>query len=206
MNRLASQMRAAWDRGDICLHPTDSIPGLSFNPASTKGYHHFLQIKKRATTKGFVTLASSWERAISFWQPLPPVWNAILESIWPAPLSVVWEAREGISDLLFPKGERHLCIRVPVLPEWMELFLEDLPHPFPSTSVNDTGNPPIVDWYDAETWLKQRSSAFFCPEIPKPKVSGTGPSTVIQPTGKGLHFNILRQGIFDTKNIKSLKL
>ena len=68
----AEAFLGAFQQGRTCLHPTDSVPGLTFDPTSASAIENFFSVKGRGE-KGFVCLSSSLETALNFWQPLPGV-------------------------------------------------------------------------------------------------------------------------------------
>ena len=43
----------AYHRGFVCLHPTDTVPGLTFNPESLIGQQRIQALKKTSRRKSF---------------------------------------------------------------------------------------------------------------------------------------------------------
>lgn len=128
---------AAFARGLLCLHPTDTLVGLTSN-----SYAALCTYKQRPRQHGYVHLAADFASACRYWQPLPAGWRARLPQLWPAPLTIVWHAAAPESQ-----GTRDgmLAIRVPrLLPQhsWFAACLREL-QLIPSTSVNSHREPPL---------------------------------------------------------------
>ena len=127
----------AYAQGLLCLHPTDTLLGLT-----SSNYSALTAYKQRPPQQGYVHLAADFAAACRAWQPLPVEWHRHLRKIWPAPLTVVWQAanpeQQGTQD-----GQ--LAIRVPCLPQqaaWFAACLHLL-QLIPSTSVNAHAEPPL---------------------------------------------------------------
>lgn len=129
---------AAFARGLLCLHPTDTLVGLTGNSHVALSAY-----KQRPQQNGFVHLAVDVESACRYWQPLPSGWQQRLRKIWPAPLTVVWHAADAAQQ---GTQAGMLAIRVPcLLPQhnWFVACLREL-QLIPSTSVNQHGEPPLT--------------------------------------------------------------
>lgn len=148
-------MKQAWSSGLVCLHPTDTLPGLSFDPRSEEAWKRFLKIKERAPEKSPIALIADMKMADQVWEPLPKGWKKALQALWPASLSVVWKASGKCpSHLLATDGT--CSLRMPAWSAesaWMQDFLRELDAPFPSSSVNRSGDPAIADWDEAKRFL-----------------------------------------------------
>ncbi len=180
----------AFARGLLCLHPTDTLVGLTAN-----SYEALCVYKQRPQHHGFVHLAAGLESACRYWQPLPKGWRQRLRRIWPAPLTVVWRA----ADRACPGAQDDmLAIRVPHLPPshaWFAACLHEL-QLIPSTSVNYHRQPPLtlaaaVQRAQGDARLHVPAPLLLAPTTSKP---GT-PSTLIK-----LHadssWELLRPGRF----------
>lgn len=129
---------AAFARGLLCLHPTDTLVGLTSN-----SYASLCTYKQRPRQHAFVHLAADCVSAWRYWQPLPAGWQARLHQTWPAPLTVVWHAADPASP---GTQDGMLAIRVPrLLPQhrWFAACLREL-QLIPSTSVNYHREPPLT--------------------------------------------------------------
>jgi L-threonylcarbamoyladenylate synthase len=207
--KLAEALLAAVARGHVCLHPTDTIPGFCYDSAQQIAHEHLLAVKGRDQTKAMVNLISNAETALSFWQPLPAKWDSALRRIWPAPLTVVWKASDHARKLFGCVGEDGtIAMRVPVFSktaQWMQLVLDALQRPLPSTSVNRSGEPPATTWDTAVICAREISSDIYIPQFcnehdeSEPK----SPSTLIR-IRDDAGFDILREGAYSVSEIKKV--
>ena len=140
----------------VCLHPTDTIPGIGFNPLKTKGHQGILDIKQRNPNKPFIGFVGSLQKALRCWKDLPCGWQQVLEKLWPCSMSVIWKASSfAPSSLVFE--DQTIAIRFPKFKEefsWMQDVLDHIDYPLPSTSVNRTAEYPCLTWEEALSFLK----------------------------------------------------
>lgn len=205
-DRMVIEFLEHYRQGFVCLHPTDTLPGLSFDPLSELGLRSLWKVKGERQNKAFNCLVANWQQALAFWQPLPSGWSEILAKLWPAPLSVVWFAKKSVPEVL-KALDGSISLRVPDLgPEakWFQAVLEGgLTTPFPSTSVNRSGNAPAVSWADARSFLENQKSV-YTPTWDCPQGGFQGASTVIKIRSDG-GFDVLRKGLMSVELISQLK-
>ena len=182
--------------GNVLLLPTDTIPGLSFDPRNKKAAQWVYSYKQRPQTKPFVHLVGSVTKAQSFWEPLPPGWPEAIKKAWPAPLTIVWKST------LVPNGS--LGLRFPKLTkesQWMHTLLKDLPFPLPTTSVNFSGQEASSSWDEACKQLKETEC--YIPSFPnKPTCYGKASTVVKILDSKS--YCILRHGTVSKKELKTI--
>jgi tRNA threonylcarbamoyl adenosine modification protein (Sua5/YciO/YrdC/YwlC family) len=197
------ELLRALEMGKVCLHPAGTMPGLTCAIENPKAMQELLAFKLRAPGKPFIGLISNLDQAFKFWKPVSRSWRLALESIWPAHLTVI----HGAQPVSFPLGEnRSLALRMPdfsVSDQWMNEVLRSLDVPFPSTSVNISGEPPAESWEEAVLFAKQYD--IFVPHVPiDPVFSGT-PSTVIQ-ICDDRSYRLVRTGGFDPSKLKTFDI
>ena len=190
-------MQALQD-GRLCLHPTDSIPGLGFDPFNHNGAAKLRQVKGKRSGKTFIGLVSSLEKALALWQPLPTPWIRALSSLWPGPLSVIAAASNKAPPVMVANDS--IALRVPLLAEsnrYMAEVLACLSYPLPSTSVNQTGCEPLKSMSAAKEFLTQNfgQSVYVPPQTVtcQSKEPQRSPSTLIRISGTN-GFEVLREG------------
>ena len=184
-----------WYGGYVCLHPTDTVPGFSFNPNDKEAITRMKQLKGRNSSKNFVSLITNLEVAREFWEPLPPKLEDCLKKFWPGPLSVAWRAsKKAPSHLVSDDG--YIALRSPLykINTWMVKVLEQVNAPFPTTSVNISGQPPILSWSEAVSFI-QGKDGVSCPfsDIQLEVSGGAKPSTLIKYDEVG-GLTMLREG------------
>lgn len=205
VSSTAKSFLEALESGYVCLHPSETLPGLSFHPNLEKAKKTLYAIKTRDALKTVVSLVSSLEKAENFWKPLPPVWKFCLQKLWPSSLSVIWEAGPNApASLVSEKGL--LALRAPLFSAssyWMQEVLEWFSHPLPSTSVNKAGEPSLSTWKEACAFCSQREDKIFIPALPGEVFFQTEPSTIILLEGDS--FQVLRKGAFPVEKIFETK-
>lgn len=201
----------AWWEGKVCLHPTDTLLGLSFNPQSERAAENFASIKSRAPDKSPISLIANWDLAIQTWKPLPAPWSEVLQDLWPASLSVIWQASERCPKAILA-ADGTCGLRLPAWSaetKWMEELLIKINLPFPSSSVNLSGQAAIGDWATAVRFLKAeaKDEMVFIPDLGENLIQALAyrtarPSTLIRIEANGT-WTMLREGALSRDAIQS---
>jgi len=201
--RDVKEFISALNKGWVCLHPTDTIPGLTFNPGQTNaknnvnGFELVQEFKKRTVQKPFIALAGSLEKALTFWAELPIAWPEVLHEMWPASISFIWQAAEKLPAALL-SNDGTIALRCPKLPDqysWFYDVMAECPYPLPTTSINISGEAPAYTIKDAVKLLSNRKG-FFISKLLLNDVSNlveSSPSTLIKINRDG-SCQILREG------------
>ena len=210
LERSAEEFIQQLESIKLCLHPTDSIPGLAFDPRHDSALSLLLNFKKRSNEKSFIGLVANQKKALDYFAPsLPIMWQKALEVLWPAPLSVIYQAAS-----LCPKSlvaaDGSIALRVPRLaPEdtWFYTVLNTIDYPLPTTSVNHSGEQPRPDWKNAIALVEDFQEIYVPPIYRTNQMSQktsddhmlaqvSRPSTLIKIKTDG-NFEILRPGLVD---------
>jgi len=167
--------------GKVCVHPTDTIPGLTCDPWNESSIESLEQNKKRSEKKAFVGLISSFEKALRFWQPLPKFWIKLLPYVWPRPVTFIWKAGTNVPTC-FVSQNGELALRYPRLqPEayWFHRVMDQVDYPLPSTSINYQKGTPIVSGEELSDFCKMHS--IYLPDLlPPPPPAHSLPSSLIR--------------------------
>ena len=179
----------------LCIHPTDTLWGLT---CDLERAHHQLLSYKGSTDKrkGFVRLVATIEDALRLWKPLPGDWINILDNLWPAPLTVVWQGRTKHAE-----NDGTLALRVPALSPphlWFKDCLTKL-GPLISTSVNVSGQPPLSHQAIRKTLADD--PRFYLPTLIDDNGEHNQASTVIAITSDG-KFKVLRAGALELATLE----
>lgn len=129
---------ALLQRGEVCILPTDTIPGFSAPISSAVS---IAKIKNRTPQKPFLLLFPDFfsaERAVDF-SPLARFFFAH----FPDPITLVLPRKKGAFPDFFPE-EDFLAIRIPRLPTLVK-FLHFFGSPICSTSVNISGERVLTE-------------------------------------------------------------
>lgn len=123
--------------GKVFVGDTDTIPGL-YAPLTREGFQALNDIKGRQD-KPYLILVNELQK-IEQWAIIPEQKNfrALLQKLWPGPLTVLLKARETTPD--FMKGAYGtIAFRIPAHKDLLE-FLKMVDGVF-STSANLSGEP-----------------------------------------------------------------
>ncbi|NRA63684.1 MAG: Sua5/YciO/YrdC/YwlC family protein [Pseudobacteriovorax sp.] len=182
-----------WESGFLCLHPTDTIPGISFNPQSELAYASLLELKKRPANKTCICLVNSLSIALEQWAALPDGWVDSLKELWPGSLTVVWQAK---TKHPLVRDDGTIALRCPSISAETPLIAEVLSKTsglFPSTSVNLSGEPSFTDWKQAKDFLSKFQGNIFTPDLDLGASCNRLPSTIIKILYSG-SYEMIREG------------
>jgi L-threonylcarbamoyladenylate synthase len=196
-SREIDRVLQKWGAGEILVHPTDSVPGLSVNPRKANAISKLLRAKGYEQTRPFVNLIANYSQARLFWEPLPLGWD-VLSEVWPASLTVIWRGRIEKTPEAVMSADCGLALRCPSFPgelSWMQTLLEGVDDLFPTTSVNFCGRPPATNWEKALNNIKEHSIKCYVPQFEYSDLLIGVPSTVLKITGD-FKYELIRQGSF----------
>lgn len=123
--------------GTVVAYPTETFYGLGTRIHDARGLNRILEAKGRDALKGMIVLVSDLAMAAAI-AVIDERQQALLEQVWPGPLSVLLEARQALDPLLAPEGK----VALRISPNTLATTLVHLAGPVTSTSANRTGKPP----------------------------------------------------------------
>jgi L-threonylcarbamoyladenylate synthase len=129
-------VRAALAVHGVVAVPTETFYGLAVAPDDPEAVDRVYDLKGRPPEKGLPVVGASI-RQLARVAVVPEQWRAILEAVWPAPLTVVLQAARGL-----PGGAETVAVRVPAHP-LLRALLEPV-GPLTATSANRSGAPPLA--------------------------------------------------------------
>lgn len=186
--------------GYVCLHPTGSLWGLTALGAESTT--KLAQLKGRPSSKRFIYLVPSLKMACEIWSPLPHQWLTLLQSIWPAALSVVWK-KNPTHPFTDHCAESSPTIALRIDPThdhpWFGASLIRLQSPLPTTSVNLTNQMPIDQKNDMIEFAKQHH-VYIPPAFFKYDLRLGAVSTIIEICGDS-EYKILREGAIRSSHV-----
>ena len=126
----------------IVAYPTDTLYGLGADPFSPKALAKILLVKGRNADKGLPLLLADADDVDLVARPDSPLFQALADSFWPGPLTLVLEPASGLDDpVLGPTGA--VGVRVPDHPVPRALA-RVLGKPIVGTSANPSGGPDPI--------------------------------------------------------------
>lgn len=127
--------------GSVFVYPTDTIYGFGANPFNEDSINRINEIKGREFGKRYIFLINNIENLQKYVEIKSEKHLDFLLSIWPNPVSVVLTLNEPTRKLL---GTGTAVFRVPNNRFCLKL-LSELNMPLVSTSVNRSGQEPMVE-------------------------------------------------------------
>ena len=179
--------------GGIVAYPTETFYGLGVRFDIEDSLKRLYKIKKRPHEKAMpliigvpgllpVVTASVNATAIS-----------LMHRFWPGPLTLIFQAREGLSDLI-TAGTGKVAVRIPGDSFALE-FAKLINMPVTATSANPSGGIPAGD---AETVIRYFGEGVDLVVDCGPAPGGL-PSTIVDVTGEGI--KIMREGMINKKTL-----
>lgn len=127
--------------GSVFIYPTDTIYGFGANPFNNDSVSKINEIKGRDLGKKYILLIDSIESMQKYVELQSEKHLDFLLSIWPNPVSVVLTLNEQTSKII---GSGTAVFRIPNNRFCLKL-LSELRMPLISTSVNRSGQEPIIE-------------------------------------------------------------
>lgn len=127
--------------GSVFVYPTDTIYGFGANPFNEDAVNRINEIKGREFGKRYIFLINNIENLQKYVEIKSEKHLDFLLSIWPNPVSAVLTLNEPTKKLL---GTGTAVFRIPNNRFCLKL-LSELNMPLVSTSVNRSGQDPMVE-------------------------------------------------------------
>lgn len=122
--------------GVIAL-PTETFYGLAVDPFDPEAVARVFALKGRDAGKALLVVAASLAQAQEL-AVIPDPWHHRLAAVWPAPLTVIFQARRPL-----PGSGTTVAVRVPAHALLRALLAEV--GPLTATSANLSGKPPALN-------------------------------------------------------------
>ncbi|GAC1432669.1 MAG: hypothetical protein NVSMB68_05110 [Thermoanaerobaculia bacterium] len=181
--------------GGVVLMPTDTIYGLHALADHPHAVRRITEIKGRGEDKPFVVIGASIEQLERLGAIFTDRTRGILRDLWPGPVTAVVALREPIAA---SRGASTVAVRVPALASLLDLL--ERTGPLASTSVNRSGDPPLLDPSSLSVEWRAALDAIV-DEGPK---SGE-PSTIVDFTGAEPRLIRAGESLFTQKVWKTLR-
>lgn len=138
---LIEKIAVVISEGGIAVLPTDTIYGFHCSASRLDSIELIRRLKGCGGRSGFILLASGVDMIDSLVEKWPGRSRKLLAGIWPAPLTAILPASDGVPGILAPRGT--LAARVPDLEE-LRALIRRVGKPLVSTSVNISGREPLA--------------------------------------------------------------
>ncbi len=182
---------------EILILPTDTVYGIVGSAKSERAIKKTFSVKNRPEEKAFPVFVESIPAARRI-AHISDVKARFLESVWPGPVTVVFEKKE-ILPVILTGMKNTIGIRIPDHP-FLARILSLLDFPLFQTSANISSLPPAKTKEDVLRYFSKSNQdiALF---VDAGELSGA-PSTVIDYTGE--HPIILRSGLISKDELDRL--
>lgn len=178
----------------IIIFPTDTVYGIGTNIDDLESLNKIFKIKNRSLEKPIVILFFSLEQMKDI-VILNPQIQIIIDFFWPGALTLIVPTK---LKYYLKTNEKKIGIRIPN--HQLALKILKFKGPMRTTSVNQSGKPPLNDYYQI---LKQYRHKVDYIYTDKEFVSNsTLPSTVIDTTCNP--WKILREGKISVEKINQI--
>ncbi len=179
--------------GGIIVYPTDTLYGFGVDPRDREAVARLYRIKGRERGKPLLLMVRDVEMAATIAR-FSPVARALAAAFWPGPLSLIVPLRDDVTVWGVGK-DRSVGVRAPEHP-FREHFFRYYDFPITSTSVNRSGEAPILDPQAiCRVFAEKVATCVFDTEHPPRGI----PSTVVRVEGESLH--LVREGVLSYKTL-----
>ena len=102
MNKIFNPQDAAeWlNQGKILIHPTEGVWGIGCDAFNQLAVEKVNILKQRDTSKSFILLAPSTQKALQYFQPLSAQQNEFVKNYWPGHTTIIFGSNEKIPTYL----------------------------------------------------------------------------------------------------------
>ena len=181
--------------GGVIAFPTDTYYGLGVNPFNIKGIRRIFEIKSRKTDKPLLVLVASETQVSQLAQGRSQEANRLIKTIWPAPLTLIFNAVPELPDIL-TAGTGKVGIRLPGN-EWTRRLIGAVGCPLTATSANRNSETNLRTAEEVEQVFGNEINLIVDPgPAPGGKVSTLVDTTVSPP-------NLIRPGAITQQEIES---
>ncbi len=127
-------------QGGIVAFPTETYYGLAVDPDCAAAVNKLYRVKKRQKDKPLLVLIEKMEQLETIVQEVPPVYLPLMKKYWPGPLTLVFQARKTMSQLI-TGNTGTVGVRISPHPIAQEL-VRLMGKPVTATSANISGLSP----------------------------------------------------------------
>ncbi|MCG6551818.1 MAG: threonylcarbamoyl-AMP synthase [Candidatus Magnetominusculus sp. LBB02] len=179
--------------GKIIAYPTETFYGLGAAFDNTDGLKRLWEIKQRPSGKPFPLIAADVTQiGVLVEAAIEPEAMALIALYWPGPLTILFNARAGLSALITSK-EGKVAVRIPGGYAALSL-VRHIQFPITSTSANISNAPPASD---AQGVIEYFGSSIDL-IIDGGRTKGGMASTIVDVSGGQI--TVIREGAVDLSN------
>ncbi len=192
IERVADILRS----GGIIGYPTETVYGIGSSAFDTDAVNRIYQLKNRDRSKALILIAADLIQISDLVQTIPDSAERLMESFWPGPLTIVFNASSRLKEFAFRKSKT-IAVRIPDSPICLAL-LKVCGFPIVSTSANRSGEKDSTTAEQVENIFGSELDAI----IDGGPTPSTQPSTVVDITKEPAR--IVRVGAFSVLEVNTV--
>ena len=181
--------------GRVVALPTDTFYGLAVDPINLRAVDRIYELKSRARHKPLSLLIGDTAQAYGLARQIDTAFDRLAERFWPGPLTIVVKAGTRL-PLRVTANTGNVALRVPEA-AIARAVVDALGLPITATSANLRGMPECTD---AASVCEQLGNLVPLIVDGGPTLRST-PTTIVDLSGGGLSWMILREGAISTHEI-----
>lgn len=181
--------------GKLFIYPTETIYGIGCDAFNETAVGRVFEIKQRPQNKPLILLIKDVSMLHELAVGITPLARRLIEAFWPGPLTMIFKAKPGISNLL-TGGTGRIGVRQSPHPLVASIF-QVYGHPLVSTSANISNDAPAAAIKDIPTFITDKVDLI----IDGGRINSI-PSTVIDVAEKGIVY--IREGAVNKTSIERL--
>ncbi|MBS1815589.1 MAG: threonylcarbamoyl-AMP synthase [Acidobacteria bacterium] len=183
------------DSGSVAAIPTDTFYGLAVDPVNLRAVERIYEIKTRARHKPLSLLISDVDQAYSLSRDLDGAFDRLVDRFWPGPLTIIVKAGSRL-PLRVTAYTGNVALRVPEC-NIPRAIAKKLGLPITATSANLQGLPECT----YATCVKEQIGDQVPLIVDGGPTGSTVPTTIVDLSGGGNSWMILREGAIPTHEI-----
>ncbi len=178
LEKVAPKLKEVFKKGGIIAYPTETFYGLGADPFNEDALERLFELKGRPRGKPILVVIREVSELTLLAADIPDVATSLIKRYWPGPLTLVFRAKEGLSELL-TGGTGKIGVRLSSSPVTQRL-VEILRSPLTSTSANPSGMSPARDYKEVLEYFGDAVDVVIKAE----RLSTGKPSTVVDVTAE----------------------
>jgi len=177
MEPVLQKAVAALQNGGVVVYPTDTVYGFGADATQQRAIQKIALLKGRdVAAKPFLVMVQNMEMLAEY-AVVTPVAQRLADAFLPGPLTLILEQKGTALDYISAQGGQGVGFRIPNNEICMQL-VRGVGKPIVSTSVNESGMPPIVSMTEIQRRFPRVDAYVDAGELP-----ASVPSTIVDARG-----------------------